>query len=209
MPKVATVFRLLRQASAWRTALWALEMRQAPSRVILFPHVHFGIAKGAAVTGDGRLLLGCGFRHGRYYPSAIKVLEDATLEVRGPFNLFTGFTVSINEGARLVLGSGYINMHVAIDCYSAITIGDNVAISERVVIRDSDNHRIGDRERSAPIHIGDRVWIGVNAVILKGVTIGDGAVVAAGAVVTRDVPAAALVGGVPAKIIRERVHWEP
>ncbi len=54
----------------------------------------------------------------------------------------------------------------------------------------------------APIHIGKRVWIGSNATVLPGVTIGDGAVVAAGAVVTRDVPANTVVGGVPAKVIR-------
>jgi acetyltransferase-like isoleucine patch superfamily enzyme len=57
--------------------------------------------------------------------------------------------------------------------------------------------------KAAPV-IGNDVWIGVNAVVLAGVTIGDGAVVAAGAVVTRDVPAYAVVGGVPAKVIRYR-----
>ena len=59
----------------------------------------------------------------------------------------------------------------------------------------------------APIHIGKRVWIGSNATVLPGVTIGDGAVVAAGAVVTRDVPANTVVGGVPAKVIRH-IHEE-
>ncbi len=56
--------------------------------------------------------------------------------------------------------------------------------------------------------IGDWVWIGCRATVLKGVTIGDGAVVAAGSVVTRDVPPAALVGGNPARVLRERVTWE-
>jgi acetyltransferase-like isoleucine patch superfamily enzyme len=54
---------------------------------------------------------------------------------------------------------------------------------------------------------GNHVWIGMRAMILKGVTIGDGAVVAAGAVVTRDVPARALVGGVPARVLRNDVEW--
>lgn len=56
--------------------------------------------------------------------------------------------------------------------------------------------------------IGDHVWIGARAVVLKGVTIGDGAVIAAGAVVTHDVPAHTLVGGVPAKIIKQNIVWE-
>lgn len=55
----------------------------------------------------------------------------------------------------------------------------------------------------APIHIGRNVWIGANAVVLPGVSIGDGAVVAAGAVVTKDVPPCTIVGGVPAKKLKE------
>ena len=55
----------------------------------------------------------------------------------------------------------------------------------------------------APIHVGNQVWIGANAVVTKGVTIGDNSIVAAGAVVNRDVPANTIVGGVPAKVIRK------
>ena len=60
----------------------------------------------------------------------------------------------------------------------------------------------------APVTIGDRVWIGCRATVLKGVTIGDGAVVAACSVVTRDVPPRALVAGNPARVVREDVTWE-
>ena len=83
-----------------------------------------------------------------------------------------------------------------------IDIGKNVIISERVVIRDSNNHKIlkKDFKETAPIVIGDNVWIGLGATILSGVTIGDGAVIAAGAVVTKDVPPKALVAGVPATV---------
>ena len=58
----------------------------------------------------------------------------------------------------------------------------------------------------ATVIIGHDVWIGANAVVLKGVTIGDGAIVGAGAVVTRDVPSLAIVGGNPAKVIKMRSH---
>jgi acetyltransferase-like isoleucine patch superfamily enzyme len=57
------------------------------------------------------------------------------------------------------------------------------------------------------VRIGDHVWIGARAAVLKGVTIGDGAIVAAGAMVTHDVPARALVAGVPARLVREGVEW--
>ena len=60
---------------------------------------------------------------------------------------------------------------------------------------------------SRPIIIGDKVWIGMRATILKGVVIGDGAIIAAGAVVTKDVSPGTLVGGVPAKLIKKDVIW--
>ena len=181
--------------------------RTRPGKVVVYPSVHMRSAGGACITGPGKLLLGKRFPLGRFFPSDLKLLEDATLVLRGDFAIMTGFTVSVNEGARLVLGSGYINMMVAIDCYEEIRIGHDVAIGERVVIRDSDNHSIGDAAEHAPIHIGDHVWIGLNAIILKGVQIGNGAVIAAGAVVTRDVPPRALVAGVPARVVRQDVEW--
>ena len=58
-----------------------------------------------------------------------------------------------------------------------------------------------------PVHIGDHVWIGARAVVLKGVTIGDGAIVAAGAVVVDNVPPRALAAGVPARVVREEIEW--
>lgn len=67
-------------------------------------------------------------------------------------------------------------------------------------------HRDGYRFRN-PVIINDNVWIGMNAIILPGVTIGKGAVIAAGSVVTKDVPPYSLVGGNPAKIIRQQVRW--
>lgn len=83
-----------------------------------------------------------------------------------------------------------------------IYIGDCTVISENVIIRDCDNHNISDNDyvKTKPIHIGNHVWIGMRATILKGVTIGDGAIVAAGAVVTKDVPPKTLVGGIPQKL---------
>ena len=59
-----------------------------------------------------------------------------------------------------------------------------------------------------PVTIGNHVWICSNSIVLKGVTIGDGAIIAAGAVVTKDVPSKCMVGGNPAKIIRTNVDWQ-
>ena len=90
-----------------------------------------------------------------------------------------------------------------------ITIGDLCVFGEQVIIRDDDGHTLDDTPRTAPITIGNNVWVGARAMILKGVTIGDGAVVAAGSVVTKDVPGGTLVGGVPARVIRKDVTWKP
>lgn len=91
-----------------------------------------------------------------------------------------------------------------IHCGSSITIGDEVIISWDCVLIDRDYHPVsGDIEKVSPIIIGNRVWIGCRAIILKGVNIGDGAIVAAGAVVTKDVPPYTLVAGNPARFIKE------
>ena len=86
-----------------------------------------------------------------------------------------------------------------------ITIGDGVLIGGHVELA-TLNHEQTPAARGdmlpAPIHIGQRVWIGAHATILPGVTIGDNAIIAAGAVVNRDVPANVIVGGVPAKVLK-------
>jgi acetyltransferase-like isoleucine patch superfamily enzyme len=131
------------------------------------------------------------------------------LRLDGFMTINTGCSIGVNTNARLTLGGGFINNGVTIDCFEAIRIGSGVAISKNVVMRDSDSHTLGGRGIvTAPIQIGDRAWIGMNAIILKGVTVGSGAVIAAGAVVNRDVPPATLVGGVPAVVLRENISWQ-
>lgn len=141
---------------------------------------------------------------------SLYVAENATLEVED-FIFYAGCRVTVNKNAKLKVGSGFINYDSVIECFDKITIGKNARISERVVIRDSNNHTIlrEGYQKSAPIKIGDNVWIGVGATILSGVTIGDGAIVAAGAIVTKDVPPKALVAGVPAKVKKTDVEWTP
>jgi acetyltransferase-like isoleucine patch superfamily enzyme len=86
-----------------------------------------------------------------------------------------------------------------------VTIGKNCLIGNYALIMDSDYHSLNDRSlpgEAAPIEICDDAWIATRAIVLKGVRIGAGAVVAAGAVVTEDVPPRTLVAGVPAKVVR-------
>lgn len=108
-------------------------------------------------------------------------------------NIHVGKNVFINSGCRFQDQGG-------------ITIGDGALIGHNVVLA-TLNHDIDPRKRStlhpAPIEIGKNVWIGANATVVAGISIGDGAIVAAGVVVTRDVYANTIVGGVPAKIIKK------
>jgi len=96
-----------------------------------------------------------------------------------------------------------------IHCGDSITLGNEVIISWDCLILDRDYHSTnGNLEQCAPVRIEDRVWIGCRAIILKGVTIGEDAVVAAGAVVTKDVPSKTLVAGNPAQVKKMIKGWK-
>ena len=104
--------------------------------------------------------------------------------------------------------SGFINVDCFFDLAAPINIGENVSIGPKSMlitgahhVGDEDN-RCGDLEPRAII-IGDGVWLGARCIILPGVSIGRGSVVAAGAVVTKEVPVNVMVAGVPAKVIKE------
>ena len=109
-------------------------------------------------------------------------------------------------GKNIHLGKGvFINAGCKFQDQGGIVIEEGALIGHGVVLA-TLNHDLDPAKRQqlhpAPIHIGKRVWIGANATVTQGVTIGENAVVAAGAVVTGDVPANTIVGGVPAKVIR-------
>ena len=120
------------------------------------------------------------------------------------FRLFPPFTTDF--GANIHLGEQiFINSGCRFQDQGGIWIGDRCFIGHDVVMATLDHSlAVADRATThpAPIRLGSDVWVGAKAVITSGVTIGDGAVIAAGAVVTRDVPPCTIVGGVPAKVIR-------
>lgn len=120
------------------------------------------------------------------------------------FQLFPPFYTDC--GKNITLGKDvFLNSGCCFQDQGGITLGDGVFIGHNVVLA-TLNHDFAPEKRSttipAPISIGKNVWIGANAVVVPGVVIGDNAVIAAGAVVTGDVPANAVVGGVPARLIR-------
>lgn len=139
----------------------------------------------------------------------LELNKNSSIHISGKFNICNGYHIVLMNNAQLHLGGGYISRNVRIRCFEKIVIGNNVAISENVSIWDSDAHVLEKDEYSLtkPITIGDNVWIGTNAIILKGVNIGCGAVIAAGSLVNKDVEPNCLYGGVPAVIIRENIKW--
>jgi acetyltransferase-like isoleucine patch superfamily enzyme len=121
-----------------------------------------------------------------------------SLRVFPPF--YTDFGRNITVGRDV-----FINACCHFQDHGGVTIGDGCQIGHNVVFA-TLNHGLSPEDRQntypAPIVLGRNVWVGSNATILQGVIIGDNAVIAAGAVVTKDVEPATIVGGVPAKVIR-------
>ena len=121
----------------------------------------------------------------------------------------------VHIGARTVLGQ-----ECTISAFQHVSIGRECIVADRVMLIDFD-HGIVDVERPVreqgiykrDVRVGHNVWVGYGACFLRGVTVGDNAVVGTCAVVTRDVPADAIVGGVPARVVRMRdtpstLRWE-
>jgi acetyltransferase-like isoleucine patch superfamily enzyme len=145
------------------------------------------------------------------WPHRIAIGDRCSLEHHVYLNAAGGHAagVAISIGEGTFIGSG-----CEFNAIERIHIGANCLIASGSRFIDH-NHGIEagvpmklQEEQSAAIEVGADVWIGVNSIVLKGVSIGDGAIVAAGSVVTKPVPAYAVVGGVPARLIRMRTKSE-
>lgn len=148
-------------------------------------------------------------------------IDENVKLMRFPYNIFIEDYVFIKEGARICscnekaiikIGKNTsVGYHTFIFASERIEIGSNCMIAPFVYLVDSNHgsqkgiNMNSQPNETAPIKIGNDVWIGTGAKILKGVTIGDGAIIAAGAVVKDDVPSNKIAGGIPAKIISERI----
>lgn len=180
------------------------------SRVFFFGKAYYTIHKSAKINiVKGHLSVNRYIVKKDPFIGNLEMFKNAEINVGDDFFIHSGCDVMVFEGAKLNLGSGYINRYCKIRCYEEITIGQEVAISENFTIWDNDAHIIdGNKSKmKSPIVIGDRVWIGANVTILKGITIGNGAIIAAGSLVNKNVPEGCLVGGVPAKVLKENVTW--
>jgi acetyltransferase-like isoleucine patch superfamily enzyme len=140
-------------------------------------------------------------------------LNNSVLHTVGDVFIFPGCKI-VAMGGTLQIGAGTI-IHAPsyIFVRKHVRIGNSCLLSRRVTIMDSDWHKtaIGNAEPTEKIEeviIKDHCWIGQDATILKGVTIGEGAVVGANAVVTQDVQPRTMVAGNPARVIKDNVTWQ-
>lgn len=132
-------------------------------------------------------------------------VDAIDMHVGDRFKVWSGHRQTLLSGwGRIRIGDRvFINCGTVLIAVKEITIGDDVALANEVMIVDSHSHGVEGRAHvEAPVHIGDGTWIGNRAMVMPGVTIGKRVVVAAGAVVTRDVPDDTLVAGNPARPIR-------
>lgn len=123
---------------------------------------------------------------------------DSSTTVLAPFSTNFGKHTTIGKNVFINHGCSFLDL-------GGITIEDDVLIGPQVKIV-TENHPVDPGNRKSldvkSVHIGKNVWLGAGAIILPGVTVGENSIVAAGAVVTKDVPANTIVGGVPAKFIK-------
>jgi acetyltransferase-like isoleucine patch superfamily enzyme len=131
---------------------------------------------------------------------------DATdLVVGDSFKVWSGPRKTVISGwGRIRIGDRvFVNCGTVIISVEEVVIGDDVAFANEVYVMDSNSHGVEGRPHvQAPVRIGDGTWLGNRAMVLPGVTIGKRVVVAAGAVVTRDVPDDTMVAGNPARVVR-------
>lgn len=168
----------------------------------------YHINRSAQIKIQGQLNLSANNPYNNHRSSILRMDKNSILDVKGSFNFMYGADVILFEGAALILGDkSFINSDCKIRCHKQITIGSGCAISHDFTVMDSDAHQLNGEKKTASVQIGNHVWIGTRVTVLPGVHIGDGAIVAAGAVVAHDIPPKTLVGGVPARVIKTEVEW--
>lgn len=217
--KMRTIMSLVKRLgcsyNSWKLFLMINVFSKAVVRGLRFPLVNYShtiieIRKGACLKLQSPLITGVKQVKGSKIETRILLENNSELIVNGKFKCYAGSYIRVVPGGRLILNGGFINENVQITVGSTVEIGKGANIGRDVVIRSYDGHSILKEgyEISSPIKIGKHVWIGQGATILKGVEIGDGAIIGACSVVTKNVPPHCIVAGVPAKVKAENISWK-
>ena len=178
-------------------------------------HARLGLRKlhyGRRLVLDGIAFIGPG--------CSLQIGKSGRIELGRWSWLGHGCKLRAHEGVISIGAKTVIGQECTISAFQHVSIGRECVIADRTMFIDFD-HGMVEVERpirlqgiyKRDVNVGNNVWIGYGACVLRGVTVGDNAVIGANAVVTRDVPANAVVGGVPARLIRmrdapRRLRWE-
>lgn len=194
----------------FRNLLWKLDCRVS-GRVNVYSHCAIDLHKGAKIKINNGIL-NIGVKKNRKSKAETRLFMDtnARLNINGSRSLMYNSDIQVFRDAELSFGSGNCNSGLQIVCAEKISIGKETYIGRDVWIRDNNGgHTIVQTgyTNSAPVIIGDFCWIGSNVVIMKGVTIGDGSVIAANSVVTSNIPPHSMATGNPAQVISENITW--
>lgn len=202
-------WQVARRLSVSRSLYYSARFR---GRVLLARRTRVVAARSARVELAPTAWLLIGFHHHGPDRALLNLARGAHLVVDGTVQIWRGAQIHVMEGGRLELGDKDIfNEGSRVICCKSIHFGESSGLSWNATVLDSDLHPIAVGgewvQQEMPVHIGDRVFLGAGATVLKGVRIGDGSVVAASALVNKDVPPRCLVGGNPARIIYKEVDW--
>lgn len=179
----------------------------------------FDIHPTAMIIAEACFIYGNNPVKGMTLPTCLRMEAGTTFEFhdgpltrygKTPYNLRYGAYIEVVNGGHLTIGQGAANVGLTIMCAKEVIIGNGVRIGRNVSIRDWNGPHviINDTYKNhAPVHIKDHVWLGTGCTIMPGVTVGEGAVVAANSTVTKDVPPYSLVGGSPAKVLKANIEW--
>lgn len=178
--------------------------------------------KNATFMGKAQIL-----RHAYFRPFRGSTSKD--IIIGNDFRFFSG-TICSQNGGKITIGEHcQIGFDCKILCANSISFGDYVILADNITVCDNNNHPVNPQDRaliymktswdseyrgwkysqSSPIIIANNVWIGSNVRICKGVTIGEGAIIAACSVVTKNVPANSIAAGNPAKIVKTDIDQSP
>lgn len=169
-------------------------------------------AKPSSVSIDGLLIIDSFLQ--ATTPICMHIGTNSSITIKGDFVIGPGVSIMLAPDARLEIGGCKQSSGSGITADSKIMVKDSISIGPDTIIAwdtyitDCDWHAIDGRPISAPVHIGEQVWISHGCSVLKGVTIGAGSVIGARSVVTRSIPAHAMAAGTPAHVINTSTSWK-
>ena len=193
-----------------RNLLWKLDCHVS-GKINVYAYCAIDLHKGAKIKINNGIL-NIGVKKNRKSKAETRLFMDtnARLNIKGSRSFMYNSDIQVFKDAELSFGSGNCNSGLQIVCAEKISIGKETYIGRDVWIRDNNGgHTIvqAGYTNSAPVIIGDFCWIGSNVVIMKGVTIGEGSVIAANSVVMSNIPPHSLASGNPAQVISENITW--